>query len=105
MRRLRDVRAEMAMLNVTASGASGLIEQGRQFHAAGKLREAELAYRQALQVHPDHPVALNLLGTIALQVGKMPEAEGCCRRALIADQNNAEAHVHLGTVLAAQKRW
>ncbi len=93
------------MLNVTVSGIAGLIDQGRRFHAAGKLREAELAYRQALQRQPEHPVALNLLGAIALQVRKPRVAEGCFRRALVADPNYAEAHNHLGAVLAAQKRW
>ena len=93
------------MLNVTASGVSGLIEQGRRFHAAGKLREAELAYRKTLQARPDHPVALNLLGAIAMQVGKVREAENCFRQALAIDGNYAEAHNHLGAVLATQKRW
>ena len=47
---------EMDMLNVTVSGLSGLINQGRALHAAGKLREAELAYRQGvLAKQPNHP--------------------------------------------------
>ena len=104
-REFEDSGVEIDMLNVTVSGVPGLIDQGRRFHGAGKLREAEQAYRQVLQRQPEHPVALNLLGAIAMQVGKPREAEGCFRRALVADPNYAEAHNHLGAVLAAQKRW
>ncbi|MGN6368167.1 MAG: tetratricopeptide repeat protein [Phycisphaerae bacterium] len=93
------------MLNVTAGGVAGVIERGRRFHAAGKLRDAEMAYRQALGIRPDHPIALNLLGAIAMQVGRLREAEACFRRAVTVDENFAEAHNHLGAVLAAQQRW
>ena len=93
------------MLNVTVSGVGGLIDQGRRFHAAGKLREAEQAYRHVLLKQPNHAVALNLMGAIAMQVAKPREAEAYFRRALVVDGNYAEAHNHLGAVLAAQQRW
>ncbi len=44
-----------------------------QHHNAGQLQQAEILYRQILQVEPSHPDALHLLGVLALQVGR-PEA-------------------------------
>ncbi len=44
-----------------------------QHHNAGQLQQAEILYRQILQVEPDHPDALHLLGVLALQVGQ-PDA-------------------------------
>jgi len=41
-----------------------------QHHNAGDLPKAEGIYRQILQSEPNQPVALNLLGVIARQVGK-----------------------------------
>ena len=50
-----------------------LLQQGLDHHRAGRLQQAEVIYRQILQQKPDEPEALNLLGVIALQVGR-PEA-------------------------------
>ena len=42
-----------------------------QHHRAGKLSKAESIYRQILQTNPNQPEALNLLGLIAHQAGKL----------------------------------
>ncbi|CAN5402624.1 tetratricopeptide repeat protein [soil metagenome] len=47
-----------------------LLAQGLEHHRAGRLQQAEAIYRQILQQRPDEPEALNLLGVIALQVGR-----------------------------------
>lgn len=47
-----------------------ILADGQRHHAAGRLGEAEAAYRRALELAPTHPNALHLLGVIALQVGK-----------------------------------
>src|SRR5829696_763099 len=47
-----------------------LLQQGLNHHRAGQLQQAEAIYRQILQEKPDEPEALNLLGVIALQVGR-----------------------------------
>jgi Flp pilus assembly protein TadD len=57
-------------------------ESGLSHHRAGRLAEAEKIYRQVLMVHPDHPEALHLLGTLAGQVGKTGAAEELLRRAI-----------------------
>ena len=93
------------MLNVSVGGITGTLNHARRLHAAGKVRDAEKLYRRVLAIQPDHPVALNLLGTIAMQVGKLGDAEQLFRRAIAVDLRYAEAHNHLGAVLAAMQRW
>ena len=41
-----------------------------QHHQAGRLVIAEQIYRQILEVQPNDPDSIHLLGVIALQVGK-----------------------------------
>src|SRR5512134_1269713 len=48
----------------------GLIRAAIEYHQAGRLPQAEAIYQQVLQMQPDHPDALHLLGLIAHQVGK-----------------------------------
>ena len=44
------------------------IRIGLEHHQAGQLREAEQIYRQVLDIDPNNPEALHLLGVIAHQV-------------------------------------
>ena len=46
------------------------LELAVQHHNEGRLPEAESIYQQILQVDPNQPVALHVLGVIAHQVGK-----------------------------------
>ena len=41
-----------------------------QHHQKGHLQQAEAIYRQVLQVDPNHPDALHLLGVIAARMGR-----------------------------------
>src|SRR5215213_2869637 len=50
------------------------LSEGLDHHRAGRLQQAEVIYRQILQEKPDEPEALNLLGVIALQVGRADAA-------------------------------
>src|SRR5258708_21312650 len=40
------------------------------------------SYRQALLIRPQHAEALNNLGTVLKELGRLPEAELACRMAL-----------------------
>jgi Flp pilus assembly protein TadD len=53
-----------------------------QQHQAGRLREAEAAYRAVLREAPQHPHALHLLGVVAYQNGRPQEAIDLITRAL-----------------------
>jgi tetratricopeptide (TPR) repeat protein len=50
-----------------------ILEQAVTLHQAGRWSEAELIYREILQLHPFHPDANHNLGILAIQV-KQPEA-------------------------------
>lgn len=45
------------------------LETGAEYHNAGSLREAANVYRQVLEVFPEHPYALHLLGLVFYQDG------------------------------------
>jgi protein O-GlcNAc transferase len=79
-----------------ADETASLLEAGMQHHGAGRLREAERAYRQALRRDDSHPQALHLLGIIAGQSGQYAAAVELFRRALARDQENADLHQNLG---------
>ncbi|NQU56992.1 MAG: tetratricopeptide repeat protein [Rhodospirillales bacterium] len=63
------------------------------------MSEAESIYKQILQVDPDQPVALHLLGVIAHQVGNNDVAVELIRKSLIIQPDYAEAHNNLGGAL------
>ncbi len=67
-------------------------------HQAGRLDEAERAYRAVLQEDPLHVDALHLLGLVAQQRGRSAEAIDLIARALQQRPNFAEAHYNLGLV-------
>ncbi|MBM3554766.1 MAG: tetratricopeptide repeat protein [Alphaproteobacteria bacterium] len=60
-----------------AAAFSGAVEA----HQAGRLDEAEAAYREILAASPSHPDVLHLLGVIHHQRGKGNEALACLDRA------------------------
>lgn len=73
-----------------------------QHHRAGRLAEAEAAYRGILAADPDNIDALHLLGVVAHQGGRQEQAAALITRALALDAGNAAAHSNLGVVLVAQ---
>ncbi|SIT49603.1 Tfp pilus assembly protein PilF (fragment) [Paraburkholderia ribeironis] len=114
-----------------------LFEVAVAAHRAGRLVEAEAAYRQLLSIDPTHADALHLLGAIELQrgqpgkaellilaalahrrdavfmtdlgvafrcQGKHAESEAAFRKALDLKPDLAEAHNHLGILLAQTQR-
>ena len=73
-----------------------------QHHQAGRLQAAEQIYRQIIQVQPNQPDALHLLGVIAGQVGKYEVAVEYIRRAIGLKGNVAAFHNNLGNALKEQ---
>ena len=64
-------------------------------HRAGRLREAERLYRDALRRDAGNPQALQLLGVLAGQSGRFAEAAECFAKALQRAPGNAELHYNL----------
>src|SRR4051794_32385907 len=59
-----------------------LFKAGERLHVAGRLAEAEQAYRQVLHTAPRHAAALHALGALALQGGRAEMAETLVAQAI-----------------------
>jgi predicted O-linked N-acetylglucosamine transferase (SPINDLY family) len=82
-----------------------LFERARAHHGAGRLPEAEALYREVLQITPNHPDALHLLGVLAYQVGYAAAGLELIDRAIAVNPDFAEAHFSRGNALYALKRY
>lgn len=80
------------------------IDRALELHRAGRLEEAEALYRRVLQLQPEQPDALHLLGVLAFQGGRHDEAVARIRQALALRPRWAEAHNNLGLALQGQGR-
>ena len=75
-----------------------------QLHRAGRLAEAEAAYRRLLGDHPDRADALQMLGVLLSQMGRAGEGEPLIRRAISLEPREANYHSNLGFLLVSQGR-
>ena len=75
-----------------------------QHHQAGRIAEAEAAYRQILASDPGNFDALHLMGVIAYQLGRYDEALERISQALALSPTDAPAQNNLGNVLRVQGR-
>jgi predicted O-linked N-acetylglucosamine transferase (SPINDLY family) len=80
------------------------VEQALDLHEAGKLAEAENAYRRILESQPGCADALNLLGVLLNDKKDCEEAEILLRQAIAINKRAAPYHNNLGNVYLAQKR-
>ena len=78
------------------------IDLAVRHHAAGELAKAKSLYQQVLQVSPNQPKALHLLGVIAHQVNNNDIAVDLIGKALALKPDYAEAYNNLSNVLQAQ---
>ncbi len=65
----------------------------------GKLQEAELSFRKAIEIKPDFAKAHSNLGNILIDLGKLQEAELSFRKAIEIKPDFAKAHFNLGNIL------
>jgi predicted O-linked N-acetylglucosamine transferase (SPINDLY family) len=102
--------AQQTRLSMRMSATFEVLDSARAHHQAGRLREAEVLYRQILQAEPNHADALHLLGVVAHQRGRHDMAVELIGRAiaLAGDQaayhsNLAEAYRSLGNLAEAEQ--
>jgi len=86
-------------------GVQQLLDQATRHHQSGRLREAEMLYRQALSRQPDNAEALHLLGVLAGQVGRADAAQELIRRAIAINPRDSEMHFNLGVNLSAAGKF
>ncbi|MGA8615062.1 MAG: tetratricopeptide repeat protein [Xanthobacteraceae bacterium] len=70
----------------------------------GRLRESEKVYTRVLKAAPDHFDALNMLGIVKAQLGRMGEAHRLLSAAVRINARVPGAWANLGQVLQALKR-
>ncbi|MDA8249184.1 MAG: sulfotransferase [Rhodospirillales bacterium] len=73
-----------------------VLHEANQAHTAGDLVTAERGYRSVLAAAPGHFAALNLLGVLFLQTGRLAGAVAHLRRAVALRPSEAEARKNLG---------
>jgi tetratricopeptide (TPR) repeat protein len=75
-----------------------LLEEGKTHHQAGRLSEAERAYRLALELAPHHPEALHLLGLSLYRLGRFDEAIDLISAAIEQQPTSSLYWFNLGVV-------
>ena len=65
----------------------------------GKLKEAEIATRKAIELNPNYADAHSNLGIILKDLGKLKEAEIATRKAIELNPDFVNAHLNLGRTL------
>ncbi len=86
------------------SGVAELLAVGVRHHQAGQWPEAEKIYRRALELQPDQPDALHLLGVLAIQAGRHQVATELIGRAVRLNEANPGYHANLALALQHQGR-
>jgi Flp pilus assembly protein TadD len=84
--------------------ATVYFKQATALSDSGLYDEAEGYFREVLRLWPDHPGALNNLGTAICRQGRIQEAEEFHRRALVLDPDDFAILNNLGNVLWEQGR-
>ena len=74
------------------------LDQGRAHQQAGRLVEAERAYRQALELSPQHPDILHLLGLVVYRLNRISEALDYLRAAVERQSSSSVYWFNLGVV-------
>ncbi len=81
-----------------------LFEQGVMAHNAGRIAEAESAYRQVLRVEAGNAPALHMLGFLKAQQGRYDEAIALLHKAVRANPADPAILSHYaGALMAAQR--
>ena len=68
----------------------------------GKLKEAELSYRKAIEIKPDYADAYSNLGVLLNDLGKLQEAELSLRKAIELKPDYANAYFNLSLIQLIQ---
>ena len=74
------------------------IQRALEHQAKGRFAEAERICREFLQLNPDHPAALNLLGVACSQQGRKDEGAKFLERAIAIQPNAADLHSNLAMI-------
>lgn len=79
-----------------------MLQQAVQHYQANRFTQAEQAYRQVLDIQPDHPEALYRLGILTEQMGNPQKAQVLLSRALQAQPNSVNIWFSLANLQQSQ---
>ncbi len=82
-----------------------ILEEGIAHHREDRKLDAERCYRQVLEIAPNQPDALNLLGVLAADAGFSDLALDLMRRALTTRPKDPNIHNNLGHALSEMHRY
>lgn len=82
-----------------------LLEEGIVHHREGRKDEAERCYRKVLEIAPNQPDALNLLGVLAAEMGAGKLAVDLMRRAMTTRPKDPNILNNLGHALAENRQY
>jgi len=97
------VAGELKVIEKQAS-VEDAIDRGYLLHESGKLREAEAAYREALETFGPDPLLLYNLGVLLEDLGRQAEAAEAYRAALRGDPGMADCHYNLALLCEQLRR-
>ncbi len=80
------------------------VDRGYELHKAGRLKEAETAYREALEAHGADPVLLYNLGVLLQDLDRKKDALGAYQAALRGDPALADGHYNIALLYEALGR-
>lgn len=83
----------------------GILEQGIAHHRENRKEEAERCYRQVLEIAPNQPDALNLLGVLAADAGFNGLAIDLMRKALMTRPRDPNILNNLGHALSEAHQY
>ena len=87
-----------------AASSDERVTEAYHLHRAGRLAEAEAAYRRILQREPKNSRTLYLLGTLRLQQNDLDEAVRLTERAIQIQPGVASMHSNLAAIYRARKQ-
>jgi glutathione synthase/RimK-type ligase-like ATP-grasp enzyme len=83
----------------TQKSISELLREGVFMERAGKVKEAEEAYRELLRQEPLHMLGLNQMGSLLFALGRTLEARRCFEQATAHYPRNPMSLVNMGNLL------
>jgi len=98
MNRAERRRQEAARAERPTATVEAWLDRGRRHQQAGRLREAEAAYRQALDLLPQHAETLHLLGLVTYRQQRLPESLNFLQAALDREGSSPTYWFNFGVV-------
>jgi tetratricopeptide (TPR) repeat protein len=89
------VAGDLKVIEKPAESVEAQIDRGYDLHEAGRLKEAEAVYREALKTSEADPLLLYNLGVLLEDLDRKAEAAECYQAALRGDPGMADCHYNL----------